>query len=173
MSSLLEQVLAYHPDEKDYKESVKGFRGEYRFLSNFHPTRCYYKGKIYPSSEHLYVHLKTVGIPDEAFFISGGDVKRLGRELPLNPNMTREEAMLVALTSKYSDQTMLGKLLQTKGMYLEETNWWGDIYWGVSDKYGVPLGENRLGKMLMWIRDVWSVNKIFSLQEKSDGSIKW
>ena len=40
-------------------------------------------------------------------------------------------------------------LLETKGKYLEETNWWGDKFWGVCNN----TGQNQLGQLLMAIRD--------------------
>jgi predicted NAD-dependent protein-ADP-ribosyltransferase YbiA (DUF1768 family) len=47
------------------------------------------------------------------------------------------------------------KLLETGDKYLEETNYWEDVYWGVH-KTGAAeagVGENHLGKLLMEIRD--------------------
>ena len=41
------------------------------------------------------------------------------------------------------------KLKETGNKYLEEMNWWGDLYWGKS-KGG--NGQNMLGIMLMNIR---------------------
>ena len=47
------------------------------------------------------------------------------------------------------------KLLDTKDMELEETNWWHDNCWGncVCDKCKDIIGENKLGKILMRIRE--------------------
>ena len=42
------------------------------------------------------------------------------------------------------------KLHETGGRYLEETNWWGDRFWG-KDLNGDGL--NTLGQLLMEIRD--------------------
>lgn len=41
-------------------------------------------------------------------------------------------------------------LLATEGRYIEETNWWGDMFWG---KTLEGEGENNLGQLLMTIRD--------------------
>lgn len=43
------------------------------------------------------------------------------------------------------------KLIATGEKYIEETNWWGDIYWGVCN----GKGENNLGKILMNVREFW------------------
>lgn len=41
------------------------------------------------------------------------------------------------------------QLLATGTRYLEETNTWGDTYWGVCEGKGL----NMLGKTLMQVRD--------------------
>ena len=43
----------------------------------------------------------------------------------------------------------LARLLETGDVYLEETNTWGDVFWGVCN----GKGENMLGQVLMLIRD--------------------
>ena len=40
--------------------------------------------------------------------------------------------------------------MATEDAELIEGNWWKDTYWGICD----GVGENRLGQMLMWIRDL-------------------
>ena len=46
------------------------------------------------------------------------------------------------------------KLMMTGDKYLEETNYWNDIFWGVAKKdlNEQGVGENNLGKLLMEIR---------------------
>lgn len=41
------------------------------------------------------------------------------------------------------------RLLETGNKYLEETNWWGDTFWGKDLKGN---GENTLGRLIMEIR---------------------
>ena len=50
---------------------------------------------------------------------------------------------------KYTDVKLGTMLLESEEAYLEETNHWGDVYWGVCN----GIGENKLGKLLMDIRD--------------------
>jgi hypothetical protein len=45
------------------------------------------------------------------------------------------------------------KLLDTAGKYLEETNNWGDSWWGVDVKK--KQGRNHLGTILMATRQFW------------------
>ncbi len=49
---------------------------------------------------------------------------------------------------KFQDPELRAALLATGNRYLEETNWWGDTFWGVCN----GAGENRLGMILMAIR---------------------
>lgn len=51
---------------------------------------------------------------------------------------------------KPEDKDNYELLMATGNKYLEERNWWGDLYWG-RDKEG--NGENMLGKLLMEIRE--------------------
>jgi predicted NAD-dependent protein-ADP-ribosyltransferase YbiA (DUF1768 family) len=53
------------------------------------------------------------------------------------------------LEAKFSHPELVQKLMATGTKYLEETNHWEDMYWGVSNE----IGENNLGKLLMEIRE--------------------
>lgn len=58
--------------------------------------------------------------------------------------------MIMVNEFKYGQNPELcEKLLNTGDAYIEETNKWGDTFWGVSK----GIGENNLGKILMGIRD--------------------
>ena len=51
---------------------------------------------------------------------------------------------------KFLEEPLRSQLLATEDAYLEETNHWGDTYWGVCK----GVGENMLGKILMMARDI-------------------
>ena len=51
----------------------------------------------------------------------------------------------------YRNKELRKKLLETGDRYLEETNWWGDDFWGGCN----GEGRNELGKILMKVRDFW------------------
>ena len=58
---------------------------------------------------------------------------------------------------KFEQHSDLAFLLKDTGSYyLEETNDWGDTYWGVCN----GVGENNLGKILMEIRRELQDNEI-------------
>jgi len=53
------------------------------------------------------------------------------------------------LEIKFADTHLREALLATAPLELIEGNTWGDTYWGVCN----GVGENKLGKILMGIRD--------------------
>lgn len=151
-------------------QAVKSFSGEHRWLSNFWvaPIRlvAFRESWSFPSTEHVFQMAKLehtdIGIPEQrelfeevAGLETPGQSKRFGRRIPeLNIeswNAARDRAMAHALKAKFSQHADLReKLLGLEGYYLEEGNHWGDRYWGVDG-----TGKNRLGELLMELRDRW------------------
>ena len=136
---------------------INGFKGEYEFLSNFFRYPIVWKNMILPSAEHAYQSEKTTD-ENERFAIYTAflpaDAKRLGspRKLKhLKPrwDALKDDVMLNVLRAKFSDPDLKKALLETGDHRLIEANWWGDIYWGVSNGFG----KNRLGELLMKVRD--------------------
>jgi predicted NAD-dependent protein-ADP-ribosyltransferase YbiA (DUF1768 family) len=52
------------------------------------------------------------------------------------------------LRQKFQNPYLKNKLLATGNAEIEETNSWGDVFWGICK----GVGENHLGKILMKIR---------------------
>lgn len=142
------------------EQSVKGFFGDYRWLSNFEPANCYYMGIMYPSSENAYQAAKLK--PHERQKLvecTPAQSKKLWKKLErmddseASWNGRRENVMAQILFSKFLvNENLRLKLLDTGDKYLEESNHWKDTFWGVDIKLG---GENNLGKMLMRVRNYW------------------
>lgn len=138
---------------------IRGFKDDYRFLSNFYPHKIKIKHLEFPSVEHAYQFLKWD--PQDAkyldnrlkVFLDGqpGEAKRLGRHIPLRPDWEskKKEVMRNLLKIKFEDENLKQKLLDTRGKVLIEENTWGDVYWGVCN----GKGKNVLGKLLMDIRN--------------------
>ena len=138
-------------------KGIFGFFQEYRFLSNYHVCDVVYEGKIYPSSESAYQAAKTCDpVLQRAFqLMEPFEAKRAGKTVPLRDDWdwVRDDIMMDILVFKFVAHPVLTeKLLATGGLYLEETNDWRDIYWGVYN----GIGENKLGKTLMAIRTALS-----------------
>ena len=140
-------------DEKRIDKPVLGFFGNYRFLSNYHLCTCLVYDIHFKSSEHAYMYHKNF---DESFrqkIINANtpkEAKKIGSMVSLRSDWSfyRKEAMLIALQAKFRNEDLRQLLLNTGDSYLEETNTWGDTYWGVCN----GVGENNLGKLLMEIR---------------------
>ena len=124
------------------------------FLSNFAPAQIEYEGIVYPSNEHFYQAMKTTDIAKReqiAKAPNAAAAKRMGKNLRRpNWDLIKDKVMMFGLKQKFAPGSPLAeKLIQTGNAVLIEGNTWGDTYWGMV----AGQGENRLGKMLMQIRD--------------------
>jgi ribA/ribD-fused uncharacterized protein len=137
----------------DSPNYVKGFCGRHAFLSNFYMHPIVRNGIRYGSSEAAYQAAKYDGRPAiQQLFISvtPDQSKKLADAYPYNVGaFKRKEVMKQVLEAKFSDPGLRSLLLSTGQKRLEEYNWWGDTYWGVT-RTG---GENQLGIMLMELRE--------------------
>lgn len=136
------------------QNKIDRFQFEYRFLSNFYPSEIEHEGIVYPSVEHFYVAMKTLDITQREFIAqiaTAALVKKFGRTLEIRPDwdQVKLELMEIGLRKKFAIPELKEKLLSTGDTYLEEGNWWGDVFWGVCN----GVGENHLGKLLMKLRD--------------------
>jgi ribA/ribD-fused uncharacterized protein len=140
-------------------------RGPHGFLSNFAMLPApgiWLDGLWWVTTEHYYQAQKVVwpdGSRNAATFarISGarhpGEAARLGRSAPLRPDWrsVREGIMWLALLAKFTQILDLrNRLLATAPAVLIE-NSPRDAFWGVGAD---GTGKNRLGAMLMELRDV-------------------
>jgi ribA/ribD-fused uncharacterized protein len=144
-------------------ENIIGpFVGEYDYLSNFFPVAVVYKGKVYPTVEHAYVAAKTFD-PDEQRKIRlypphlAGHVKKIGRGFKLRKDweQVKDEIMMDLLYQKFKLPGLKKLLEDTGDLKIVEVNYWHDNYWGncTCKKCKNIFGQNKLGKMLMQIRD--------------------
>jgi hypothetical protein len=132
---------------------IYGFFGEYRWLSNFYGFSIEYNGNKFRSTEHAYQAAKCLD-PNDINLFSGctmAEAKLYGRKVARRPDweQAKDGVMLDVLRIKYMNPELKQKLIDTNGLYLEETNWWGDQYWGVCEGKGL----NKLGKLIMRVRD--------------------
>lgn len=139
-------------------KEIKGFFGKYFFLSNFFYCDVIFDGRLFKSTEHAFQfakypeHLRS-SVYEGFKLCDASGSKKLGRNAPLPEGWTdkRNEVMRQVLSSKFSslNPRLIKLLLDTEDAYLEETNPWGDCYWGVCD----GVGQNMLGYMLMARRE--------------------
>lgn len=134
---------------------ISEFQGEYRFLSNFWTAKVVFEGITYPTAEHAYQSAKTLDMNERrriAALSMASDAKREGRALPLRADweQVKFDVMERVVRDKFTRNAELkNKLLATGDAYIEEGNTWGDRVWGVYE----GQGENRLGKILMKVRE--------------------
>ena len=167
----MSDIMWYDPAHKmPWKEiavhdhdNVRGFFGNYRFLSNFWPAHTWYEDRMYPSVEHAYQAAKCHPMFRPAFQdanTSSAEAKQLPKQrgwmmyTPDEWNEIRYDVMATAVFHKFCDDRELRqKLLDTGDRHLEETNWWRDTYWGWDVR--MKTGANNLGTILMKTRAFW------------------
>lgn len=145
--------------ERDYiihdQNSIKGFFGDYRWLSNFEECKVFYEGLEYPSSENAYQAAKSLDAEVKLQFsrLSPSQSKKISKSIDIRPDweQIKRDVMFQICLDKFTRNPELGtKLIETGDKYLEETNHWKDTFWGVCD----GIGQNHLGKILMQIRSI-------------------
>lgn len=149
--------------ERDYvvhdENNIKGMFGEFRYMSNFEVCDIYFDGDLYGSTEAAYMAGKTLDPAVRAQFqkssgITPSEARKLGQLIGLRPdwNVVRYDTMAAVVFDKfYRHKHLRDLLLSTGSKYIEETNHWGDKFWGVCD----GKGENNLGRIIMNVREFW------------------
>lgn len=125
-------------------------------MSNFWNCPLTLDDIVYPTAEHAYMAQKAK-TKEERLYIStistAKEARYYGKSMELvdNWDAKRLKSMAKVLLAKFENEGLKDKLLATKHLYLEETNTWGDTFWGVCN----GVGENNLGKLLMNTRDYY------------------
>ncbi len=144
---------------------IKGFFGEYRFLSNMQRCEVFFDGERYVSDENAYQAAKYPKDKRDYFkTCTPGESKTyaIENQESAEPKETwdtkKVEVMKSLLEQKFDkniNADLHSQLLKTGSKYLEETNYWNDSFWGVFKEKSEDMGEgeNNLGKLLMEIRD--------------------
>ena len=139
---------------------ITKFDGEYAFLSNFYECDVAYNGLTYKNSEAAFHAQKTLDELERKQFITldPSASKRRGRKVSLRSDWesVKTNIMYEICLAKFSqNEDLKAKLLATGDEYLEEGTYWHDNCWGncYCDKCKNIIGENRLGKILMQIRE--------------------
>ena len=134
---------------------IAEFKTNYQFLSNFYPSPIDYKGVVYPTVEHFFQAMKTVDDLERLQIAAAENpniAKKMGRNVKLRDDweQIKDNVMRLGLEKKFEIPELREKLVETGSVYLQEGNWWKDLYWGVDIKTG--KGKNMLGKLLMETR---------------------
>ena len=138
-------------------DSITDFHQEpYRFLSNFYEAAVTYGGLTYKNNEAAFQAQKCMTEEEKRPFTGygPGKSKGAGRRVKLRPDWetVKTGIMEEIVRAKFTQHPELAaRLLATGERMLAEGNTWGDTCWGVDARTGE--GENRLGKILMKIRE--------------------
>ena len=166
---------------------IRGFFGEHRWLSNFHLapfTGLMMRDGLteqltFPSVENFYQYRKLLFADADKTLVnacitcSPAEAKRFGKQVDLGDKQSywnavkRMIVMEEGITNKFRQNPELAaKLMATDGKHLEESNSWGDKFWGVSyisdsngemsilgDRWDKIGGKNMLGHLLIKTRE--------------------
>ena len=142
---------------KNRNTAIMSFRGEYSFLSNFYEGKVFtYKGLKFNNTEAPFHAEKCWSRAKEFEMIRPLQSKRLGRKVLMRRDwdQIKDRVMYDVCYAKFTqDPVLKAKLLATGNRELVEGNTHGDRCWGMTCSNGVWIGENRLGKVLMKLRD--------------------
>ena len=135
----------------EIKVMIDKFEGRYAFLSNFFEAPVKFHGLRFRNNEAAFQSMKT---SDREQFVNlrANEAKRLGRKVKLREDWesVKDNIMYEIVVEKFKqNQDLKFKLLDTGDAELVEGNWWNDTYWGVCE----GVGENKLGKILMKVRE--------------------
>ena len=134
--------------------AINEFRGKYFFLSNFYEAEVTYRGLTYQNSEAAFQSMKCSKPEQKIKFcnMSPSEAKAKGRKVRLSHTWEniKDAVMYEVVKAKFEQHEYLKQwLLATGDEPLEEGNQHGDDVWGTVN----GIGENRLGKILMRVRE--------------------
>ena len=138
---------------------INEFKGGYYFLSNFYKAPVTWNGITYQNNEAAFQSAKVLSDRERFADLDPSSAKKLGRKVQLRSDWedVKDEVMYEICKAKFSQNSGLKRrLLKTDNEYLEEgTTGWHDNIWGncSCEKCKNIPGENRLGKILMRVRE--------------------
>ncbi len=142
-------------------EVIDSFGGKYEFLSNFSNHKVRLFGAEYSTSEHAFQAMKTTTERDLEYIqnaLTPASAKWRGNRITICKNWRkqRDSAMMLVVFSKFTqDIDIARELISTGDAELVEGNYHGDDYWGkIKDDGGAWVGQNKLGEILMSVREL-------------------
>lgn len=147
--------------------SIKRFKDDYYFLSNFSKHGFEYEGIYYPTNEHFFQAMKVFDQKTRRK-VAGCDTpsqaKKLGRKVDLRNDWSniKYSIMKKGLIMKFKQNPeLIDRLLDTGEQYLEEGNYHHDNCWGscYCSNCKNKKGRNELGKSLMELREYFNERK--------------
>jgi hypothetical protein len=146
-----------NPSHGSHKLFFYGHKNVFGELSNFYPAAITVDGKKYPTTEHYFQAMKfPAGCHQDTIRHAStpSKAKKLGgsRAVAIRSDWeaVKEDVMYIACYAKFTQHRKLGALLLQTGdaILVEHTH--RDYEWGDG---GDGSGQNKLGKVLMRVRD--------------------
>ncbi len=136
--------------------TIPNFRGEFAFLSNLYMREPFKYGHlVWPSAEHAFQAAKCKTLADVAQvhkLKTAVEARKFGIRLDTRSDWesVKDKTMFDVLWYKFYPGTEMSAKLKHTDPYtlingMEEDNYWGTVE---------GLGLNKLGKVLMFIRDL-------------------
>jgi ribA/ribD-fused uncharacterized protein len=145
---------------------IRGFQDDFRWLSNFFPIEPFeYDGITFNTTENFYQAMKSLDRKEREYIakLKPGESKRYVNPIYNKKFIVREDwddiklsVMEYGLRQKFSQPDFKDLLLSTRNIYIEETNGWGDVFWGCNTS---GEGQNILGKIITKLRAELLENK--------------
>lgn len=137
--------------------NVMTFSKKYAFLSASHSADFEWDGRIYHCIEAAFQSAKSLDPYDRRRIseLKGVAAKREGKELKLRRDwdLIKDDVMEEIVLEKFIQHPKLRKkLIDTGDLELVNGNRLQETYWGVDEATGA--GENKLGKILMKVREL-------------------
>lgn len=154
---------------RDPKDRIDRFSHQYEFLSNFYPCKIIIttekEGQLsFWSAEAAFQAMKTTDSDQRRKFCyikDAGEAKEMGKRVRIRPDFTfaRIPIMEYIVSEKFAQNGELARmLLETDKKQLIHGNIHNDHFWGMIPvpvgAYDVWMGDNHLGKILEWVRDI-------------------
>ena len=154
--SVVPILLELKPE--DYPQEILQFKDEYAFLSNDFPAEVTYEGITYPCAASAFLASKCES-PKEKKTISGMSPEKAKQKynaVPGNPAWQERRAALMEdiVRLKFQQHPELSSMLLATADRRLINGGKKDKYWGVN--LITWEGENRLGLILMKIRNEWT-----------------
>lgn len=157
-----EFVKKFNSDiEGNDENKITRFKGKYLFLSSMYICPIQYKGIKYNSSEVAFQSMKfdKEEMRREIAKLSAKAAHEIGKKYPLRKDWhnIKEDIMYDITLCKFKQNKDLAKMLiSTDTKELIQENDWNDTVWGTVN----GIGENKLGKILMKVREEIKLMKI-------------
>lgn len=144
---------------------ITSFRGDNWIFSNMYEHPITFNSLTYRNAEACFQALKCSSDEERLKFINidGFTAKRLGKSIKIDVKKwdeIKDYMMFAVVQAKFKQcDAFRRKLMDTGGREIIEGNDHGDDYWGVCNK--TKSGKNKLGKILMTIRDRCANESVF------------